>query len=623
MSSFRAAHGSFKSLLSVDRAGLRVAARERAVLISLVFAGLILLVGTGLMRGFGRSVRRNDARLRALIDSSLDVITVIDADGGVLYQSPAAAAMLGYGIETPAGTPVAHLVHPDDAPRLLQSIGRAKGRDETAKPAECRWRHADGSFRWLETVCNDLLDDPKVAGIVLTSRDVTERRELSDKLRKRAFHDSLTGLANRARFEDALSRSVTGPNSSLAVLFIDLDNFKTVNDSLGHAAGDRFLREMAARVRSCVRATDMVARMGGDEFAVLLLGVDAGIRASRVAERILRALGEPIRLESRVITSGASVGIVQDGDGKDGYELLRDADLALYAAKRAGKGQARFYEPFMHAAALHQLELEADLRVALERGELVLHYQPLFRLTDGKLTGYEALVRWQHPTRGLLLPDSFIELAEQTGLIVPLTRWALQTACEQRAAWQERSRVPLEVAVNLSFINLQDRGVVDDVGSALEAFRIAARDLVLEVTESTFLRDYRVPSEVLHELKELGVRLALDDFGTGHSSLSRLSELPFDSVKIPRPFIQGLGHNNSHFALAQGIVDLGHRMELSVVAEGIETPTQLSRVRAIGCEVGQGFHLATPRSGEATDPGQDSSRGHTIVVPVVRSISAA
>jgi diguanylate cyclase (GGDEF)-like protein/PAS domain S-box-containing protein len=566
---------------------------------------LIVIASVGLLRSVGRA----DARMRALIDSSLDLVLIVDAGGGVRYHSPGIAQMLGFQTDVQIGTPVTHLLHPDDASLMEESFRRLRT-DRSAKAIEGRWRHADGSVRWLETVFNNLLEDPQVNGIVLNSRDITERQKLSEGLRKRAFHDPLTGLANRARFEERLEQ-VSGDGDT-AVLFIDLDNFKTVNDSLGHPAGDQFLSEVARRLTSCVRMGDLVARMGGDEFAVLIAGVDAQIRAPRIAERILRELAAPIELHRRAITPSASIGIACGDSDQTAQEMLRDADLALYEAKRSGKGRAQLYRPVMHAAALEQLELETDMRMALERNEFELHYQPLFRLTDGGLVGYEALMRWHHPTRGLLGPGTFIELAEQTGLIVPLTRWALSVACNQAAIWRRRSPEPLEVSVNLSLVNLKDYEILNDVSAALEASEIAPEELVLEITESTVMREHDMGREILHELKKLGVRLALDDFGTGYSSLSRLSELPFDSLKIPRPFIERITHDDQDFALTQGIVDLGHHLELSIVAEGIETPRQLASVRAIGCELAQGFFFAKPAPAASTDPEQDRAAGQAI-----------
>jgi diguanylate cyclase (GGDEF)-like protein/PAS domain S-box-containing protein len=618
LEAFRAANGEFQTDLIAQRATVQSTARQDGILAALVVTMVVLLAAIGVGRGLGRA----DKRVRALIDNSLDLITVVDADGRVRYQSPAIARMLGYEGQTRAGTPVVNLLHPDDASVMADRLLRVRSEDGVGKSVECRWRHADGSLRWLETVFNNLLADKKVAGIVLNSRDVTERRSLSEQLRKRAFHDPLTGLANRARLEERLERALERSGSTMAVLFIDLDDFKTVNDSLGHSAGDEFLAETARRLSSCVRTGDTVARMGGDEFAVLLVGRDAVVRAPRIAERMLQALAVPIDLETRAIIPSASIGIAGGTSVRSAQVLLRDADLALYAAKRAGKGQAEIYRPYMHAAALERLELEGDLRLALERGELVLHYQPLYRLADGALAGYEALVRWQHPTRGLLAPDMFIELAEQTGLIVPLTRWALRTACDQTAIWRAQSPLPLEVAVNLSFINLQDSWIVADVSAALDASKIPPRELVLEITESTVMRGHDNSHQVLRQLKDLGVRLALDDFGTGYSSLSRLSQLPFDSLKIPRPFIERITHSDNNFALAQGIVDLGHRIDLSIVAEGIETPTQLARVRAIGAELGQGFHLAVPAAGATTDPDEHRLRRGAVMLgskpPILR-----
>jgi diguanylate cyclase (GGDEF)-like protein/PAS domain S-box-containing protein len=566
---------------------------------------LVLLAGVG-MRHERR--RRADARLCALTDASLDLITVVDAGGGVLYQSPAFSRLLGFESQAEIGTPIGHLVDARDAPRLLQSVRLA----EQGKPGvavESRWRHVDGSVRWMETVCNNLLADPRVGGIVLTSRDVTDRRTEREELHRRAFQDPLTGLANRARLAERLSAAVARTDTELAVLFIDLDNFKTVNDGLGHAAGDRFLSEIADRLRACVRTGDLVARMGGDEFAVLLQGVGAGIRASRVADRILAKLDAPINLDGRAVTPGASIGITSGASAESAQQILRNADLALYAAKHTGKGHVQVYRPAMHTAAVEQLELQTGLRSALEREEFVLHYQPLFALDDGGLRGYEALVRWQHPTRGLLLPDSFIGLAEQTGLIVPLTRWALTTACCKAAAWQRALGEPLRVAVNLSLMNLNDETVLTDVRSALDAAGIEAGQLALEITESTVTRDCATSLTILYELRKLGVQLALDDFGTGHSSLSRLAELPFHSLKIPRPFIVNMARRQADFALTHGIVELGRRLGLQVVAEGIETEQQLARVHALGCELAQGFYLAPPAPAETTDPERDTASG--------------
>jgi diguanylate cyclase (GGDEF)-like protein/PAS domain S-box-containing protein len=575
------------------------------ITIATVFTVLIAIASVGLLASVGRA----DARMRALIDSSLDLVMIVDAGGGVRYHSPGMSQMLGFHTEVQLGTPVTHLLHPDDASLMEESFRRIRT-DGELKPVECRWRHADGSVRWLETVFSNLLGDPKVNGVVLNSRDITERQKMSEGLRKRAFHDPLTGLANRARFEERLE--ATSGDADTAVLFIDLDNFKTVNDSLGHAAGDHFLTEVARRLGTCVRMGDVVARMGGDEFAVLISGVDAQIRAPRIAERIIRELAAPIELERRAITPSASIGIASGDSAQTAQEILRDADLALYEAKRSGKGRAQLYRPMMHAAALEQLELEADMRLALERSEFELYYQPLLKLTDGDLVGYEALMRWHHPQRGLLGPGTFIDLAEQTGMIVPLTRWALQVACDQLAIWRRRTEGPLEVSVNLSLVNLKDYEILNDVAAALESSQIPPEELVLEITESTVMREHDMGREILHELKKLGVRLALDDFGTGYSSLSRLSELPFDSLKIPRPFIERITHDDQDFALTQGIVDLGHHLDLRIVAEGIETPRQLASVRAIGCELAQGFLFAKPMPAASTDPAQDRATGQSI-----------
>jgi diguanylate cyclase (GGDEF)-like protein len=384
------------------------------------------------------------------------------------------------------------------------------------------------------------------------------------------------------------------------VLFIGLDNFKTVNDSLGHAAGDHLLIAASERLREAVRDGDTVARLGGDEFAVLLANVGDRRAAEAAAVRALEGLGRYVTVGERRVAVGASIGLAVAERHDSAQEMLRNADLALYEAKQAGKGRVKIYEAALHTAALRRLELEDELRHAIEHEQLEVHYQPIFAIGSQRLLGHEALVRWHHPQRGLLSPAEFLPIAEQTGLIVPLGRWVLRTACHQTATWQQRYNATLNIAVNLSVIQLDDPALVDDVRDALQTSGLPAHDLVLEVTETAVMRDIATLTSVMHDLKTLGTRLALDDFGTGYSSMSRLKGLPLDMLKIPKPFIDSITHVDDR-AVAQGIIELGHRLRLGVVAEGIETAEQLTHLSDIGCDLAQGYHLARPAPAHDTE----------------------
>jgi diguanylate cyclase (GGDEF)-like protein len=381
------------------------------------------------------------------------------------------------------------------------------------------------------------------------------------------------------------------------VLWLDLDDFKRVNDSLGHGAGDDLLREVSLRLRSVLRPGDLAARLGGDEFAVVLDDVPGDEEALRAGERVLLALSPPIQIGERAVSVRASVGVaVSDGDSWTTEELLRNADLAMYIAKGSGKGCVRLFEPSMHDALVERLSLESQLEQAVEEAELVLHYQPIVELATGAIIGFEALVRWNHPTRGLLQPVDFIPLAEETGQVLPIDRWVLLKACCQGRAWQRdlMGGRPLEVAVNLSTRQLEDDRVVDLVRLALEVSELAPDSLVLEVTESFLLRDEIAGSRRLRALRDLGVRLAIDDFGTGYSSLSYLRSLPVDVLKIDRSFTAGLGKLEEDQALVQAILRLADSLGLSTVAEGVEHASQRDVLVALGCPQGQGWHFARP-----------------------------
>jgi diguanylate cyclase (GGDEF)-like protein len=424
-----------------------------------------------------------------------------------------------------------------------------------------------------------------------------------------AFHDSLTGLPNRAAFLDRLDHALAIAERSgaeVGVLFLDLDRFKTVNDSLGHAAGDELLVTVAERLQSCLRDGDTPARFGGDEFAVLLEGVGGTDEAESVAARVLDEMRRPFEVQGRHLMVSASVGIAtatrREGD------VLRDADLAMYRAKTGGRDRHAIFEPEMHEALVEQLELESDLRSALDRDEFVVHYQPIVHLATGEILGAEALVRWDHPTRGLVPPGGFIPLAEETQLIVPIGRRVLRAACEQASRWLERHG-ELTMAVNLSGTQLAQPDLVADVADALRDSGLPAQHLTLEITETVLMGDDEATMKRLRELKELGVRLAVDDFGTGYSSLQYLRDFPLDILKVAKSFVDGIADEEQGVALARAIVELGESCQLDVVGEGIELSEQREGLLELGCRLGQGFLFARPAEPQTIDALLSERRG--------------
>jgi diguanylate cyclase (GGDEF)-like protein/PAS domain S-box-containing protein len=587
-----------------------------------VLSALLLLYGAvlsishfldrGLRREAGRltdeaaAIQRSEERFRSLVQNTSDIITITESDTTIRYQSPAVQRVLGYRPDEMVGKKLADLIHPEDAPRVVAYHAAVTNHPGSRNGlVEARWRHRDGSWRYVETIRTNLLSNASVRGVVLNSRDITDRKVLQAQLTHQAFHDPLTHLANRALFRETVEKSlVVGGrrNQRLALLFLDLDNFKNINDSLGHNAGDRLLCVIAERLEKCLRPRDTAARLGGDEFALLIENVTDLSIATHVAERVIDALRTPLTLDSKEVFVTTSVGIALSEVGdNDADALLRDADVAMYMAKSSGKGRYAIFEPGMRSGTLERLQLAADLQRAIEHEEFVVLYQPTVELSTGRIVGVEALVRWDHPERGLLLPEVFIPLAEETGLIQPLGRWVLEHACRQTQRWHADhvGEPSLAVAVNLSAPQLQQAGIVDEVMRAVRESRLDPRTLIIEITESVLMDNVEATIARLSELRKLGIRLAIDDFGTGYSSLDHLRRFPIDILKMDRSFVSGIGNGPEDDAFARAIINLGRTLRLEIIAEGIEEHEQLACLREMGCDLGQGFLFAQPLTADA------------------------
>jgi diguanylate cyclase (GGDEF)-like protein/PAS domain S-box-containing protein len=531
---------------------------------------------------------------RSLVQHSSDVVTVLDPSGIVRYQSPALERLFGHDPAATVGHSLSSLLQHADAARLQAAMARAADMPGASFVLEFPMAHRDGSWRDTETVITSLIDVPDVRGLVLNTRDVTDRKQLAERLAHQAYHDELTGLANRTLFQERLASVLANPAAGqVAVLFCDLDGFKAVNDSQGHDVGDALLGLVAQRLCHCVRTDDLVARFGGDEFAVLVTDAD-GLRAARdVAERIAESLRRPFTLDDREARVGVSIGIaLAEGDADSVDVLLRNADLAMYRAKAEQDVAVVVFERAMHDALLARLQVEDDLRAALGGGELVLHYQPTVELATGLTVGVEALMRWYRPGIGIVAPHEFIGVAEENGFIEAMGQWALFEACRQGAEWQRYARpgTAFSVGVNISARQVSP-SLVDIVAAALAQSSLPPSALLLEMTESVLLGRTDQAVEVLRSLKRLGVRIAIDDFGTGFSSLSYLARFPVDVLKIDKGFIDD---SPSGSELARTIVQLGRSLRLATVAEGIETGVQRQALIEMGCGFGQGFLFGRP-----------------------------
>jgi diguanylate cyclase (GGDEF)-like protein/PAS domain S-box-containing protein len=545
--------------------------------------------------------RTSEEYFRTLVLNTPDMIVIIDDDNLIQYASPSAATV--FGTEALAGVSLADLVEPGDRLVAVQLLDLV--RSGGYRPGTVDWRLpcVDGSLMQVEVSCRDLRHDPTIRGLVVTLRDVTERRRLERELTLRAFQDPLTGLANRVLFQERVRQAVARSHrtgQTAGVLLIDLDDFKEINETLGHATGDELLVAVGHRLADVLGPEHTTARLGGDEFAALVEDAPDQAALETIAERVLGMLAEPLRVGDNVVRAGASVGVATTVEALDGEDLLRQADLALYAAKGAGKSQWRRYEAELHSAVVERIQLRGELERAVVHDEFVLHYQPIVALASGATAGFEALVRWNHPERGLQAPGTFIGVAEDTGLIVPIGTWVLKTSVATAAQWyRERSGTDAPyLSVNVSARQFRTPGFVELVRTELDTSGLPPEYLMLEITESLLLRDDEQVWLDLQELRDIGVRVAIDDFGTGYSSLSYLQQVPIDVLKIDKSFIDTVSSSPRQRALVEGIIRLAETLGLPVVAEGIERQVDRDLLASIGCPFGQGYLFARPLSYE-------------------------
>ncbi len=548
--------------------------------------------------------RESEDRFRALAANSSDAVVLVDRQGVVTDAAPTVARVLGVDGSKLVGRPISRLVHADDAERIQAFIEDLAAGRSVAQPVEWRLWDRTGVWRQVETIAANRLDDPAVGQIVLTTRDVRERKMLERQLTQSALYDLLTDLPNRTLFHDRVGQALTSAAHTgrhTTVLSVGLDGFKRVNQSLGHDAGDQVLQEVACRLRASVHAADTCARLGGDDFGVLLDDHSTSEDALSAADRILAALREPIGLSANRLDLTASIGVATAAPAEaDAGSLLHSAEVARSVARNSGGGRAVVFEPAMQQIVEVRFELEADLRRAIDQAEFVLNYQPIVDLRTGELVGAEALIRWDHPTHGRIAPSDFIPLAEQTGLIDEIGAWVLRTACTEAARWAQLSpgRVP-RVSINVSAHQFADPRLAWTVQAALAHAGATSSWVTLELTESMLMQNSSAYLEQLHAIRGLGLHIAIDDFGTGYSSLAYLERLPVTDIKIDRSFVSGLDDASRGSGVLHAIIEIGRALSLTTVAEGIETPAELQRLRAMGCALGQGYLFSRPLERDA------------------------
>jgi diguanylate cyclase (GGDEF)-like protein/PAS domain S-box-containing protein len=545
-----------------------------------------------------------DDRLAALVRHGSDMLMILEMDTTVRYASPSHERVMGVRPDALVGMRMDGQIHRDDMAKAGPGFDRLRSGESMQEALIVRLRDGNGSWRWIEAVGTNLFSEPSIGGLVLNSRDITDRKQLEAQLIELALRDPLTGLGNRRLFSDrvthALERRVRR-GSRVAMLMLDLDHFKVVNDTFGHARGDALLVAVAERLQCVLRTGDTVARLGGDEFAVLLEDLSHDDEAEATALRIQQALDRAFRLDEREMFIRASIGIAWATDGQDVDALLADADVAMYGAKNSGRGRVERYSSEMRASVAERVDLEADLRVALERGELDLVYQPVVDLETGCVTGAEALIRWTHPQHGMVLPGRFIPVAEESELIIDIGRFVIQRAAVDAARFRVigANATHMRVGVNLSARHLLSPELITDVRDALDEAGVGGTALSVELTEAVLASNEPVVGARLQGLRDLGVHIALDDFGTGYSSLAYLRRFPIDVLKVDKSFVSYAHTEAVNDGVAKAIVSIGQSLGMRTVAEGVETLEQLDRLRGIGCALGQGYLFARPLAREA------------------------
>ena len=581
-------------------------------------AGLILLLYLYVAYQRLHRLRQNEL-FRIISENAADMIALVEVTGKRLYNSPAYEKVLGYSSKELAATPSLEQVHPEDRERVIEAAKQAS-LTGVGKRLEYRMRHKDGNWLVLESTASAIRNRRgQVTHLVIVNRDITERKRMEEQLEHEAFHDALTGLPNRSLFLDRLQRAMDHakrhPEFKFAVLFVDIQGLKIFSETMGHAVVDQLIIDISNRFKARLRHDDTIsrstptggsgrpigdeilARMDGDRFTLLLEGIKAPSDPMRVAMRVQESLAAPLAANGVDAFTSASIGIALSSSSyQKPAEMLRDADIAMCRAKAQGMSGCEVFDTHMHALVVRRLKLETELRKAIEREEFRVFYQPIIRLATGHIAGVEALVRWWHNESEFVGPADFIEVAEETGLIVPIGRWVFKEACRQAHAWHLLFNTDplLTTTINVSPRQFAQSNLFADVKSALDETKVAPWTLLLEMTETMAMSDPKMTSRIFSQLKDIGVRLSIDDFGTGHSSLSRLRSFPVDVLKIDRSFIRGIEHDVESREIARLIVTLAHHLDLKVIAEGIETPGQHAYVEQFGCEFGQGYLYSPP-----------------------------
>jgi diguanylate cyclase (GGDEF)-like protein/PAS domain S-box-containing protein len=571
------------------------------------------------------ALRESEERFRALTEQSTDIILIADLSGQIKYASPSVQTVLAVLGNSLVGTSMIDLVHPDDFAKTVIAGPRsvADGKNELV---EFRLRHADGTWLFFECVVRNLIQHKNIGGLVYNARDITERKHAQEQLLFNATHDALTGLPNRAlflgRLQSVVDRIKRHSREVAAVLFIDIDDFKVVNDCYGHATGDVLIKEVSNRLRACMRSDGTIARMGGDEFTVLVEDVTDPSDAIRVAERIQASFTRPFLLEGLEVFKSTSIGIALTSPKISAEAVLQNADIAMYRAKDQGKACSELFDRTMHEQVMSRLLLEAKLRHALENEELTLHYQPIVAVDTRAVQGFEALLRWQPEDSNSIPPSTFVPIAEQCGLIVPISVWVLRKACLEAASWQQRypADPPIYVSINISSKHFSHAGFIGHVKDALEESAVDPQCITIELTESLAMNDAVATGQTMSQLRALGVKLSIDDFGTGYSSLSYLRRFPVDTLKIDQSFVKTMDAEN--YAIVRTIVGLANNLDLKVVAEGVETTDQHQLLALAGCGSAQGYLFAEPMPANRVGVFIDSNRrnsGQTMQIGLARS----